>query len=145
MISLASNARKSIFDANFEYMVENSLLSSTQSGFKPNESCNNQLISITHNIFSAFYAKSLLEVFGVFLHLSKVFDSGTIKQRRIRCKKITTCKKTCKKIHEKKVKLFWLYVKHIWLNSHGSEKLQHSDWSMQIKCLQLPYHIFQLS
>ena len=115
MTSLASNARKSIFDANFEYMVENNLLSSTQPGFKPNYSCNNQLISITHNIFSAFYAKSLLEVFGVFLHLSKVFDSGTIKQRRIRCKKITTCKKTCKKIHEKKVKLFWLYVKHIWI------------------------------
>ena len=54
MTSLASNARKSIFDANFEYMVENNLLSSTQPGFKPNDSCNNQLISITHNIFSAF-------------------------------------------------------------------------------------------
>ena len=119
MTSLASNARKSIFDANFEYMVENNLLSSTQPGFKPNDSCNNQLISITHNIFSAFYAKSLLEVFGVFLHLSKVFDSGTIIQTGIRCKKIATCKKihdsTCRWCIIKKVKLFWIYVKHVWI------------------------------
>ena len=48
---------KSIFDATIEYIVENNFLSSTQPGFKPNDSCNNQLISITHNIFSAFIRK----------------------------------------------------------------------------------------
>ena len=51
-------------------MIENNLLSSTQSGFKPNDSCVHQLISITHSIFS----NPSLEVRGVFLNLSKAFE-----------------------------------------------------------------------
>ena len=50
------------------------LLSSTQSGFKPKVSCDDQLISITHSIISAFDTDPLLEVRGVFLDLSKAFD-----------------------------------------------------------------------
>ena len=62
------------FDAIFECMIEKNLLSSTQSGFKPNDSCVNQLIAITHSIFSAFDANPSLKVRGVFLDLSKAFD-----------------------------------------------------------------------
>ena len=47
---------------------------SCQSGFRPNDSCINQLISITHNIYRAFDANPSLEVRGVFLDLSKAFD-----------------------------------------------------------------------
>ena len=45
---------KLVFDSIFEFMRGNNLLSSTQSAFKPNDSCVNQLISIRHSVFSAF-------------------------------------------------------------------------------------------
>ena len=67
--------KKLVFDAIFEFMIENNLLSSTQSGVKPNDSCVDQLFSITHSIFSVFDANPSLEVRGVFLDLSKAFDS----------------------------------------------------------------------
>ena len=50
----------------------NNLISPNQSGFRPGNSCVNQLIAITHEIY-----KSLddgLEVRGVFLDISKAFD-----------------------------------------------------------------------
>ena len=50
-------------------MIQNNLLN-----FGPNDSCINQLISITHNIYRAFDASLSLEVRGVFLDLSKAFD-----------------------------------------------------------------------
>ena len=55
-------------------MIKTNLLNSFQSGFRPNDSCNNQLISLTHNIYHAFNANSSLNVRGVFLNLSKAFD-----------------------------------------------------------------------
>ena len=48
--------------------------SSTHSGFKPNDSCVNQLISITHTIFSAFITYPSLKIHDVFLELSKTLD-----------------------------------------------------------------------
>ena len=55
-------------------MIQNNLLNSCQSSFRPNDSCINQFISITHNIYGAFDANPSLEVRGVFLDLSKAFD-----------------------------------------------------------------------
>ena len=55
-------------------MIQNNLLNSCQSGFRSNDSCINQLISITHNIYRAFDANPSLEVRDVFLDLSKAFD-----------------------------------------------------------------------
>ena len=40
-----------IYNSMFEYFIENDLISSKQSGFKPGDSCTNQLISITHEIY----------------------------------------------------------------------------------------------
>ena len=65
---------KLVFYAISEFMMENNLLNRTQSGFKPNDPCINQPISITFSIFSAFDAYPSLEVRGVFLDLSKAFD-----------------------------------------------------------------------
>ena len=62
---------KLVFDAIFEFITENNLLSGNQSDFKPNASCVNQLISITHSIFSVFDANPSLKVLGVFLDFSK--------------------------------------------------------------------------
>ena len=47
---------KAIFHSIFNVMIQNNLLNSCQSGFRPNYSCINQLISITHNIYCAFDA-----------------------------------------------------------------------------------------
>ena len=65
---------KFIFDSIFNFVIQNNLLNSYQSGFRPNDSCFNQLISITHNNYRAFDANPSLEVRDVFLDLSKAFD-----------------------------------------------------------------------
>ena len=41
---------KLVFETISAFMIESNLLSSTQSGFKPNRTCVNQLISITCSI-----------------------------------------------------------------------------------------------
>ena len=56
----------------FKHFLDNNLISSNQSGFKPGESCINQLIAITHNVFKGFHDG--LEIKGVFLDISKAFD-----------------------------------------------------------------------
>ena len=56
----------------FEYLIENDLISPSQSGFKPRDSCANQLISITHEIYQS--SDDGFEVRGVFLDISKTFD-----------------------------------------------------------------------
>ena len=50
------------------------LLNINQSDFRANDSCINQLISITHEIYRAFNCNPSLEVRGIFLDLSKAFD-----------------------------------------------------------------------
>ena len=56
----------------FEFFIENNLISKNQSGFRPGDSCINQLLSITHEIYQSF--DDSLEVRAVFLDISKAFD-----------------------------------------------------------------------
>ena len=49
--------------------LDNNLISPKESGFRPGNSCVNQLLSITHDIFTSF--DNGLEVRGVFLYISK--------------------------------------------------------------------------
>ena len=60
------------FNKIFEFFIENKLLSSSQSGFKLGDSCINQLLIITHVIYSSFDAG--LEARSAFLDISKAFD-----------------------------------------------------------------------
>ena len=60
-----------IHDSSFKYFIENNVISPNQSGFKPGDSCTNQLISITHQIYQSF--DDGFEVRGVFLVISKAF------------------------------------------------------------------------
>ena len=53
-------------------MIENELTSPNQSGFKPGDSCINQLLAITHEIYKSFDFG--VEVRGIFLDISKAFD-----------------------------------------------------------------------
>ena len=43
-----------IFNELFNFLLENNLISPNQSGFKPGDSCINQLLSITHKIYNSF-------------------------------------------------------------------------------------------
>ena len=61
-----------IYNEMFTFSTENNLISPNQSGFRPGDSCVNQLLAITHKIY-----KSLdegFEVRGIFLDISKGFD-----------------------------------------------------------------------
>ena len=60
------------YDRMFEFFMENNLISKNQSGFRPGDSCINQLLSITHEIYQSF--DDNLEVRTVVLEISKAFD-----------------------------------------------------------------------
>ena len=55
-------------------MVEEKLLNSNQSSFRKSDSCINQLLTITDEMFEAFDCNPPLEVRTVFLDISKAFD-----------------------------------------------------------------------
>ena len=65
---------KIIFNKIYNFLLEESLLNSNQSGFHPGDSCINQSLAIIHEIFEAFDCNPFLEVRSVFLDISKVFD-----------------------------------------------------------------------
>ena len=60
-----------LFNELYKFSNENDL-SSSQSDFRPGDSCINQILSVTHEIYQSF--DNDLEVRGVFLDISKVFD-----------------------------------------------------------------------
>ena len=61
-----------IYNEMFNFFTENNLISPNQSGFRPGDSCVNQLLAITHEINKSF--DEGFEVRGVFLDISKAFD-----------------------------------------------------------------------
>ena len=61
-----------LYDRMFEFFTGNNLISDNQSGFKPGDSCIDQLISIIHEIYQSFDDNP--EVRTVFLDISKAFD-----------------------------------------------------------------------
>ena len=61
-----------LYDRMFEFFIANNLISKNQSGFRPGDSCINQLLSITHEIYQSF--DDNLEVRAIFLDISKAFD-----------------------------------------------------------------------
>ena len=56
----------------FEFFIRNELISQNQSCFKPGNSCINQHLAITHEIYKSFDA--CLDVRAVFLNISKEFN-----------------------------------------------------------------------
>ena len=61
-----------MFKEMLEFFIENKLISFSQPGFKSGDSCINQLLSITHDIYSSFDED--LEVRSIFLVIAKAFD-----------------------------------------------------------------------
>ena len=66
--------KRIIFNPIFEYLEKNCLLYPNQSGFRPFDSCGNQLLSIVHDIYANFDQHPTLEVRANFLDISKAFD-----------------------------------------------------------------------
>ena len=56
----------------FTFFTENNLISPNQWGFRPGDSCVNQLLAVTHEIYKSF--QEGFEVRRVFLNISKAFD-----------------------------------------------------------------------
>ena len=65
---------KLMFDAIYEHLCASQLLTPNQSGFRPGDSTVNQLLSITHQIYSAFEDFTSRETRAVFSDISKAFD-----------------------------------------------------------------------
>ena len=61
-----------IFNEMFGFFIENYLIPQHQSGFKPGDSCINQLLSITQEIYKSF--DKGFDVCSAFLDISKAFD-----------------------------------------------------------------------
>ena len=64
-----------IHNSLFEFLDTHKLLNNNQSGFRLGDSCMHQLLSITHKNYKAFDENPSLKVRGVFLDLSKAFDT----------------------------------------------------------------------
>ena len=65
---------KIIFDSIYKYFTDNKLFTPSQSGFRTGHSTINQLLYITHKIYSAFEDYPSRETKAVFLDISKAFD-----------------------------------------------------------------------
>ena len=65
---------KIMFNKIYHFLLEENLLNPNQSGFRLADSCINQLLAITHEIFEAFDCNPSLEVRSDFLDISKAFD-----------------------------------------------------------------------
>ena len=71
---LAKVFERIIFKKLYNYLISNNLITKNQSGFRPGDSVTNQLLSIVHDIHTAFDDKNCLEVRSIYLDMSKAFD-----------------------------------------------------------------------
>ena len=60
---------KLIFNSLYFYLSSNNLITSNQSGFRPGDSCSNQLLFLISEIHKAFENSKLLELRAVFLDI----------------------------------------------------------------------------
>ena len=75
LLPIFSNIYKGlIYNALFNYFKDNKLFTSSQSGFLPGDSCLAQLLSIIHEIQTAFDNNPADDVRSLFLDISKAFD-----------------------------------------------------------------------
>ena len=63
-----------IYNSLFNYFLNNKLFTPSQSGFLLGDSCIAQLLSIIHEIQTAFDENPTVDVRGAFLDISKAFD-----------------------------------------------------------------------
>ena len=69
------NFLRDFFNSLFSYLDDNKFLSGHQSVIHSNDSCENQLLAIVHETYTAFDANQTLETRGVYLDMSNAFDN----------------------------------------------------------------------
>ena len=62
------------FNRTYNFLLEENLLNPNQSGFCSFDTCANQLVAITHEIFTAFDCNPPLKFRSIFLDTSKAFN-----------------------------------------------------------------------
>ena len=70
--------KKIIFKRIYNFLLQENLLNPNTSDFHSSDSCLNQLLAITNEIFEAFDYNPPLEVRSVFLDISKAFTMGIL-------------------------------------------------------------------
>ena len=65
---------KIVLDSMMRFLNENKFLSNAQSGFRPPDSCECQVLLIVHDIYKSFDCNPPWEVRQIFLDISKAFD-----------------------------------------------------------------------
>ena len=70
---LAKVFERIIFKNLYNYLTDNKLLTKNQSGFRPGDSCTNQLLSLVHEIHES--CDRGFEVRSIYLDMSKAFDN----------------------------------------------------------------------
>ena len=65
---------KILFNSIYKFLEENNLFCEHQSGFRPSDSCEYQLLTVVHDIYTSFDCNPPLDVTGIFLDISKAFD-----------------------------------------------------------------------
>ena len=68
----SKNFERLIYNEIFNFFTENNLISQSQSEFRPEVSCVNQLLAITHENYKSL--DEWFEVRGVFLDITTAFD-----------------------------------------------------------------------
>ena len=63
-----------VFTNLYNHFIDNNLITSNQSGFRPGDSVTNQLIYLVHEIHTSFDSIENSEVRSVYLDMSKAFD-----------------------------------------------------------------------
>ena len=63
-----------IFNSLYSYLSSSNHIAANQSGFRPGDSCSNQLLFLVNEIHKAFEDPKSLELRAVFLDISKAFD-----------------------------------------------------------------------
>ena len=69
-----SPPKRLIFNALFNFFLQNKLSNPCTSGFIPGDSCVSQVLSVTHEIYQSFDCHAPTDVRDIFLHISKAFD-----------------------------------------------------------------------
>ena len=118
-----------MLDAIYESLCENQLLTPNQSGFRAGDSTINQLLSITHKIYSAFEEFHSRETRAVFFDISKAFDKAWLDGLLFKLKSygISGCLFTVIKDflnnHHQRVFFEWKELYLVPYNSWGTSRL----------------------
>ena len=66
--------KRLIFNSSFEFLHENNFVNENQSGFRPSDSCEYQLLSTVLDIYASFDCNPRCNVRSIFLDISSTFD-----------------------------------------------------------------------